>query len=139
MIEKKKTSWGKRIFGLLFVVAGIVILVAGPIMEKRTDRKVRAMLLQIQEGLQRYHIDEEIYPRRMQRGGSLVALLEDEGHLELPVINPWSGERYAFEADPDYLLYRTDELAETYELVVTFPGSEEVQFRLDSTKNRSLE
>ena len=63
--------------------------------------------------------------------------LEAEGFLEDPPANPWSGGVYA--EGEDWMQYRTDQLAETYELTVFFPGTEEVQFRLDSTKNQSLE
>jgi hypothetical protein len=46
---------------------------------------------------------------------------------------------YTSASEDDWLRYRTDSLAETYELTVLFPGTEEVEFRLDSTKNQSLE
>jgi hypothetical protein len=108
-------------------------------MEKRTERRVRTLLLAVQEGLQRYHVKEELYPKRMMTGRELIQLLGDGGHLESLPANPWNGEPYTSASEDDWLRYRTDSLAETYELTVLFPGTEEVEFRLDSTKNQSLE
>ena len=53
----------------IVILAGIaVVLLAPPISEKRESRRVKAMLLQVQTALQNYHVDEEIYPRRMMTG-----------------------------------------------------------------------
>ncbi len=131
----------------LFVRALGCLLVAGvgawillpPLVEKRTERRVRAMLLEVQEGLQRYHVREELYPKRAMDGGELVDLLAEGGHLGEPPANPWTGGPYRSGQGEDWLRYRTDGLAETYELTVLSPGTEEVKFRLDSTKNQSLE
>lgn len=128
-----------RTIGFLAVAAGAAAILVPPIEAKREERRIRAMLLTVQEGLQNYHVDEEIYPRRMMKGGGLVFFLEGEGFLEGGVSNPWTGEPYGEGADPDWLRYRTDALAETYELIVTEPDGETVRFRLDSTENQSLE
>lgn len=133
------TRWILRLAGLLIVLAIGAALLVPPLWEKRTERRVRTLLLAVQEGLQRYHVKEELYPKRMMTGRELVQLLADGGHLESPPANPWSGRPYAAAAEDDWLRYRTDSLAETYELTVLFPGTEEVEFRLDSTKNQSLE
>lgn len=126
-----------RVCGVLVLLAIAAGLLRGSLEEKREVRRVRAMLLTVQSALQNYHVDEEIYPRRMMKGAELVQFLEAEGFLEDPPANPWSGGVYA--DGEDWMQYRTDQLAETYELTVFFPGTEEVQFRLDSTKNQSLE
>lgn len=128
-----------RLVGLFAVLAAGAALLGPPLLEKRSERRVRAMLLAVQEGLQRYHVREEIYPRRMMAGGELVKLLVADGHLDAALANPWTGEPYAKSEREDWLRYRTDGLAETYELSVLVPGTEEVRFRLDSTKNQSLE
>ena len=131
--------WFPRLAGVLFVLAIGAALLVPPLMEKRTERRVRTLLLAVQEGLQRYHVKEELYPKRMMTGRELIQLLSDGGHLESPPANPWGGLPYTFASEDDWLRYRTDSLAETYELTVLFPGTEEVEFRLDSTKNQSLE
>lgn len=128
-----------RSAGLGLVVAIGAVLLVPPLLEKRTERRVRAMLLSVQEALQRYHVKEELYPKRMMSGQDLVKLLVEGGHLENTPLNPWSGRPYGGAADEDWLRYRTDGLAETYELTVLVPGTEEVAYRLDSTKNQSLE
>ena len=128
-----------RITGLVGVLAIGAILLVPPWLEKRTERRVRGMLLTVQEALQRYHVKEELYPKRMMPGHELVKLLVEGGHFEDPPLNPWSGLPYAGTAEEDWLRYRTDGLAETYELTVLVPGTEEVAYRLDSTKNQSLE
>lgn len=133
------SRWILRLAGLLIVLAIGAALLVPPLLEKRTERRVRTLLLAVQEGLQRYHVKEELYPKRMMTGRELIQLLADGGHLESPPANPWSGLPYANAAEDDWLRYRTDSLAETYELTVLFPGTEEVEFRLDSTKNQSLE
>jgi len=128
-----------RLVGLLFVIAAAVVLIGLPLAEKRTERRVRAMLLTVQEGLQRYHVAEELYPKKRMSGAELVQLLADGGFVEKSLVNPWTGMPYPGNAGEDRLQYRTNSLAETYELVVYFPGTEEAQFRLDSTENQSLE
>lgn len=128
-----------RGIGLLLVAAGGVVILGGPFREAREDRRVRAMLLEVQEALQNFHVREEIYPRRIMDGGELVAFLSEAGFLDEPLANPWTGSPFGGEGDDDRLRYRTDPLAETYELIVLEPDSEEVRFRLDSTENQSLE
>lgn len=120
------------------IVVGGWILVPS-LLEKRTERRVRAMLLTVQEALQRYHVEEELYPKTMMSGRELVALLVEGKHLETGLANPWTGMDYLGTTGEDWLRYRTDGLAETYELTVLERGSDEVRFRLDSTKNQSLE
>lgn len=126
-------------FGLAVVVAVGVGMFAPPLIEKRSERRVRTALLAVQEGLQRFHVREEIYPRRAMTGHELVELLVSGGHLDGELANPWTGRPYLSSPDDDWLRYRSDSLAETYELTVLVRGGEEVRFRLDSTKNQSLE
>ena len=130
---------GLRLVGLLAVIAVGGFIIGPSLLEKRTERRVRTMLLQVQEGLQRYHVKEELYPKRMMTGHELIVLLVEGGHLDRSITNPWTGAPYHSEKTEDWLRYRTDNLAETYELGVLSPGTETVRFRLDSTKNQSLE
>lgn len=128
-----------RASGLLVLLVATGLFLGHLLREKRTGHRVRTMLLTVQEGLQRYHVKEELYPKKPMRGGELVQLLRDAGFLEKTVLNPWTGLPYGASPGSDWLQYRTNGLAETYELVVSFPDSEEVQFRLDSTEHQSLE
>jgi len=129
----------RRLLGLLLVIAIGAAILLPPLQAKRTERRVRAMLLAVQEALQRYHVKEELYPKRMMNGHDLVKLLVEGKHLDATIANPWTGAPYVASPDEDRLRYRTDGLAETYELTVLFPGTERVEFRLDSTKHQSLE
>lgn len=135
----KKHSLLVRISGLVIVTLIAGLLIGPPLRQKRTERRVRAMLLAVQEGLQRYHVSEELYPKRMMSGQELVRLLSDSEFLDESIVNPWTGGDYVKDAKVDCLRYRTNNLAETYELIVYFPGTDEVQFRLDSTEHQSLE
>lgn len=138
-MKRKPKSLLFRLVGLLVVIGVGGLLIGRPLEEKRTERRVREILLTVQEGLQRYHVAEELYPKKPMKGGALVTLLTEAGFLENTLLNPWSGAPYLEGAESDWLQYRTNSFAETYELVVYFPDSEEVQFRLDSTENQSLE
>lgn len=138
-MKMKMSSIIFRLAGLSGVMFAAFILIAFPLAEKRTERRVRSTLLTVQEALQRYHVKEELYPKKMMSGHELVAHLAADGFLDASLINPWTGGPYLASADGDWLQYRTNGLAETYELVVYFPESEEIQFRLDSTENQSLE
>lgn len=138
-MAKKLKSIFIRLAGLFVVIAAAVILIGLPLVEKRTERRVRAMLLAVQEGLQRYHVAEELYPKKRMSGADLVQQLAEGGFVEKTLLNPWTGLPYAGGSGEDRLHYRTNSLAETYELIVTFPGTEEAEFRLDSTENQSLE
>ncbi|MBP9224417.1 MAG: hypothetical protein KBF76_11150 [Verrucomicrobiales bacterium] len=140
-----RTSLVVRFAGF-FVIAGIgLVLIGREVVAKRTERSVRVMLLTVQEALQRYHVDEEQYPPRAMTGTELVTMLHERSFLEAMILNPWTGRPYdggaAREgaAREDHLQYRTDGLAETYELIVTDPESGTVQFQLDSTEHQSLE
>lgn len=147
----KLRAWLLAYGGIPLVLAGAVVLLAGPVREKRLDHEVKALLLEVQEALQRYHVDEELYPARPMRGTDLVAMLQEREYLG-EVANPWTGRAYGpgeadgeedgdrgGEAKGDWLRYRTDEFAESYELTALVPGSDEVHLRLDSVENQSLE
>lgn len=136
---KKKGSILVRVIGLVVLIGLAEMVVVGPVKEKRLERRVRTMLLEVQEGLQNFHIDEELYPKDRMTGKELVVLLEGDEYMAKGIRNPWSGEIYVDSTGADWLKYSTDSLAETYELTVLYPNSEEVQFRLDSTEHQSLE
>lgn len=125
--------------GLFVVIAVGGLLVGYPLTEEREERRIRAMLLTVQEALQNFHVKEEIYPRDLMSGAQLVHFLKKEGFLETDLENPWTRKPFGEKGEPDGLRYRTDMIAETYELVVFKPGTEIEQFRLDSTENQSLE
>ncbi len=127
-----------RVPGVILVAAVGVVLLGGPLREARLEKRVRALLLQVQEGLQRYHVAEELYPKRPLSGEELVKLLVGGKHLEAPPLNPWTLRSYG-DGGEDWLRYRTDGAAETYELTVVAPDGESVLYRLDSTRNQSLE
>lgn len=118
---------------------GGALLVVPVLREKRLERRVYTLLLTTQEGLQRYHVREERYPSQAMDGGELVGLLVRGGDLPETMANPWTGRPYATDRSVDRLRYRTDGLAETYELTVLFPDRDEVRYRLDSTEHQSLE
>lgn len=128
-----------RVVGLLLVASLGAALLLPPLREKRREERVRALLLEVQEALQRYHVREELYPKVPLHGAELIDLLVAKGHLDAPPLNPWTGEPYRPGGNEDWLRYRTDSLAETYELLVLSPGTETVKYRLDSTENQSLE
>ncbi|MDF1659616.1 MAG: hypothetical protein P1U58_18505 [Verrucomicrobiales bacterium] len=136
---KRAASILIRLVSLLLLAAVATLLIGQPLLEKREERRVRVMLLTVQEALQNYHVKEEIYPRDLMTGAQLVHFLKKEGFLEEPLQNPWTREAFGNKDEPDGLRYRTDTIAETYELIVYKPGTEIEQFRLDSTENQSLE
>ena len=115
------------------------------ITEKRLDRQVRSALLTLQQALQNYHVDEELYPTRTpMTGGELSALLIESGHLDSAPRNPWTGQPFEIEAKSDgraddRIRYSTDELAETYTLKALRRDSDEVHHLIDSTEHPSLE
>jgi len=137
--RSRAASFVARALGLLALLAGAGLLFGLPLAEKREEIRIRSALLALQEGLQHFHVREEIYPRTPMSGAELASFLAGRGFLDPPVANPWTGEPYAESEGPDWLRYRTDQMAETYELVVTHRDSDEVRFRLDSTAHQSLE
>ncbi len=128
-----------RLTGVILLAAVGSLLVGRPLAMKRQEGRIRTTLLAVQEALQRYHVSEEIYPKKMMTGHELVRFLAESEFIKRELPNPWTGDPYFSESSHDWLRYRTNSTAETYELVVTYPDSEEVQFRLDSTDHQSLE
>ncbi len=128
-----------RAVGLLCVAVGAVAILFNPIAEARRERRIEEVLLSVQEALQRYHVQEEIYPKWAMKGGELVEFLHENAHLEETIMNPWVGGIYDGGNEVDRMTYETDDLAESYELTVRFLHSKKILFRLDSTENQSLE
>ena len=114
------TSIVIRAVGLLCVVAVAVAILANPLAEARRERRIEEVLLSVQEALQRYHVQEEIYPKRAMAGGALIEFLQEGGHLEERLMNPWVGGVYGGGNEVDRMTYETDDLAESYELKVRF-------------------
>ena len=124
------------------LAAAVLAFLLPAFAEKRLDRQVRSTLLEVQEALQNYHVDEELYPvRTPMTGAELIILLQDSGHLEKPPYNPWTGSLYSAGESPstDRIRYRTDQNAETYVLEALHLDSEEPHHVLDSTEHQSLE
>ncbi len=128
-----------RSLGLTLVIGIGVAIFVPPLFAEREEVRVRKMLLTIQEGLQNFHVKEEIYPKTAMNGSELAHFLAKAEFLDPALVNPWTGESYIQSSEEDWLRYRTGDLAETYELIVYRAGTEQVQFRLDSTENQSLE
>lgn len=132
------TSLGGRLIGLLLLVTATAGMVTPAWRAERLDRRERAMLLQVQEALQRYHVAEELYPKRPMQGLELVVLLQERDFLPKDLANPWSGLIYE-KGGEDRLRYRTDPAAESYELIVLDQDGAKEKRRLDSTTHQSLE
>lgn len=128
-----------RSLGLSIVGAVAVVILMEPVADARRERRIKEVLLEVQEGLQRYHVEEEIYPRLAMSGGELIDFLHENSHLVESLMNPWVGGTYTSENEVDRMRYETDDVAESYELTVRYRHSEQIKFRLDSTENQSLE
>jgi hypothetical protein len=126
---------------LAILIAGTVIALWPFFREIRHEHQVKAMLLEVQRALQEYHVAEELYPKDFPlTGAQLIQLLIETGHLENPPRNPWTGHPYRLDgAEEDHLTYRSDQLAETYELQALDPATGEPWMTLDSTEHQSLE
>ncbi len=129
-----------RVVGLSFLCLLGALLLWQPVQRKQLDGRVKVFLLEVQTALQGYHVKEELYPEKPMTGRQLIILLVREKFLPGDLENPWAQKPYSVtRQEDDWLKYRTDELAETYELIALLPGTEEVHFRLDSLENHSLE
>lgn len=136
--SQRTPSLGIKGIGLVLLAMGAVGLVLPAWRAERLDRRERDLLLQVQEALQRYHVAEELYPKRPMPGGELIVLLQEREFLPREFRNPWSGSVYD-KASEDRLRYRTDPAAETYELIVLEKDGTSEKRRLDSTAHQSLE
>ncbi|MEM7700216.1 MAG: hypothetical protein AAF236_17625 [Verrucomicrobiota bacterium] len=128
-----------RFLGISFIIFAGWWILAQPIAEARLQREVKATLFAVQQGLQNYHVAEELYPVQAMSGYDLVRQLQQREFLSTPLRNPWTGEEWTDREQPDWLLYETDQFAETYRLVAFWPDTEKVQYELDSVENPSLE
>lgn len=130
-----------RICLLAILIAGTVLALRPFFQKIRHEHQVREAFLEIQRALQDYHVAEENYPKDYPlTGAQLIRLLIDTGHLREPPRNPWTGRPYQIDgAGEDHFTYRSDELAETYELQAVDPVSGEPWLTLDSTEHQSLE
>lgn len=132
-------KWLLRIPALAIVLLGAALILVPAIQKKRLDRRVRSMVLEVQEGLQGYHVREEEYPKRAMQGRELVDLLIRANFLNPDIKNPWSGGAYQSDSSDDWLRYHSDSMGEIYDLSVLIPGTDQVAFHLDSTEHQSLE
>lgn len=130
------------LFGVAVAIS--VGAVVGPVRDVAFEQRSRATLLAIQRAVQDYHVAEEFYPKRSpQTGAELIAFLIETGHLAAPPLNPWTGSPYrpGEASEPDGILYRTDELAETYAMECRGRdlANPDPLWQLDSTTHQSLE
>ena len=129
-------TWLRRIAWLV----GMALLLGWPLvrgMESvRLEARVRTMLLEVQQALQDFHVDQERYiPREELEGTQLLGVLSDFGFLEALPINPWSGEAWKLDGEePDFLRYATDPNFETYALRALDPRTGEVFLEIDRTQ-----
>lgn len=140
-MKKGSTSPLRRASWLLLLALGSAAILIQPYRQARLESRGRACLLAIQEGLQRYVVREEIYPRTSpQRGAALVEVLLKTKDMAAAPVNPVTGEPYAVSDAADWVEYRTDELAETYALRLVDPSQpDRPLLELDSTAHQSLE
>ena len=107
----------------------------------RLEHQSKQTLLTLQEALQNFHVEDEAYPKKSpMTGAELIQFLMDAKHMESPPLNPATLRPYALDShEADRVVYTTDELAETYSLIVLELKSEEVLLVVDSTEHHSLE
>lgn len=131
----------RRSFWLALAVAGLGWLIQSAILQVAEERDNRTFLLEVQQALQDYHVEQERYvPRLRMSGYELLGVLADFGNLEQMPNNPWSGEIWKLDGEePDRLVYETDPAFETYSLKIMDSAGIEVVMELDSESNPSLE
>ena len=107
----------------------------------RLEHQTKQTLLTIQEALQKFHVEDEAYPKKSPMpGAELIQFLMETTHLKSPPLNPATLRPYSFAPDePDRIIYTTDELAETYSLKALKPDSDDTLLIVDSTEHQSLE
>lgn len=131
----QRSAW-LLLLGIL--AAGLLVL---PLREARMERRSKVCLLELQKGLQRYVVREELYPKRSPLSGAeLVAMLLENHDLAEPPVNPLTGAAYGKGEEADGVVYRTDQQAETYSLQFRDRDNPDEPFlELDSTEHQSLE
>ena len=134
-------KWGKRILILICIFGGLSWPVVQSVKQQRHEAAVRSMLLNVQEALQDYHVDQEKYiPRDTLSGAELIGVLLDFGFLAEPPMNPWTGTPWALDGEePDFLRYESSGTFETYALKALDVKTEAVLMEIDSVEHLSLE
>ncbi len=127
---------------LLVTITATLFFILRPARDQvRYEYQSKQSLLTLQQALQKFHVDDEAYPRKTPMAGAeLIRFLLEAEHLSAPPLNPATLLPYTLdgkEADP--ILYTTDEQAETYSLKVVANGSNETLIIVDSTQHHSLE
>jgi len=107
----------------------------------RLELQTKQTLLTLQQALQKFHVEDEAYPKKTPMSGEeLIQFLIESKHLDTPPLNPTTLRPYSFESgDLDRIVYTTDELAETYSLKAMKLDSDDIFFIVDSTEHHSLE
>ena len=131
----------RRILWLSLFIGGLSWLIVDGIQKVRHEADLREMLLAVQTSLQDYHVDQERYiPRKKLTGTEIISVLNDFEFMDELPINPWTGNVWKLDGEePDFLVYETDPVFETYALKTLDPGSGKVVMELDSEENPSLE
>lgn len=126
---------------LVLLAAGLLAIFLPARNQVRLDFQAKQTLLALQQALQKFHVEDEAYPKQSPMSGAkLIQFLMETGHLELPPLNPATLQPYSLETgEPDRIVYTTDELAETYSLKMLQPGSDTPLLVIDSTEHQSLE
>lgn len=135
-----RSLWRRAAWLALFggVLGGLILK---GLAEVRQRERHRALLLEVQQALQKYHVDQERYvPRRELKGSELIAVLDDLGFFPALPVNPWTGQKWKLDGqEPDHLAYRTDANFETYALRILAPDGGQTLMELDSEAKISLE
>lgn len=139
--NQRKRSFLTRSLLLILLAAGLLVISLPARNQIRLEYQARQTLLTLQQALQKFHVEDEAYPKQSPMSGSeLIQFLIETGHLESPPPNPATLQPYSLETgEPDQIIYTTDELAETYSLKMLQPGSDTPLLIIDSTEHQSLE
>jgi len=138
---KKSKNFPVRALLLVLLVVGFFTILLPARNRVRLENQTKQTLLILQQALQKFHVEDEAYPKKTPMSGEeLIQFLIESKHLDTPPLNPTTLRPYSFESgDPDRIVYTTDELAETYSLKVMEFDSDDIFFIVDSTEHHSLE
>lgn len=138
---KKNKNLAVRAILLILLIVGFVTIVLPARNRVRVEHQSKQTLLTLQQALQKFHVEDEAYPKKTPMSGEeLIQFLLESKHLGSPPINPITLLPYTFESgEEDHIVYTTDELAETYSLKITKADSDDILFIVDSTEHHSLE
>ncbi|NOY00114.1 MAG: hypothetical protein GXP30_10330 [Verrucomicrobia bacterium] len=139
--SRKQPSLLTRTILIALLAAGLFTILRPARNHIRLEYQTKHTLLTLQEALQKFHVEDEAYPKKSPMSGTeLIQFLMEERHLKSPPLNPATLKPYSLDDnEPDRIIYTTDELAETYSLKALKPDSDDTFFIVDSTEHHSLE